>query len=78
LEEYIASMFRIEQAEQDTSMKAGGKLSKWLAGNFGLYRKQEGSGRVDLSTNWLSVGQNETAELSYSHQANQEKTRTGV
>jgi hypothetical protein len=27
---------------------------------FGLYRKQEGNGRVDFSYHWLAVEQNET------------------
>jgi hypothetical protein len=37
-------------------MKAVVKLSNQLAGNFGLYSKQEGNGRVDLSLHWLTVG----------------------
>jgi hypothetical protein len=38
-------------------VKAAGKLSNRLAGNFGLYRK-EGNGRVGLSYHWLTMGQN--------------------
>jgi hypothetical protein len=36
-------------------MKAGGKQSNWLAGNFRLYRKQVGNGKVDLSSHWLTL-----------------------
>jgi hypothetical protein len=59
-------------------VKAGGKPSNQLTGNFGLYRKQEGSGRVDLSFHWLAVGQNETTELSHNHRVNQQETRSGA
>jgi hypothetical protein len=52
-------------------MKAGGKPSNQLARNFGLYRKQEGNGRVDLISHWLVMGQNETAGPSHDHRANQ-------
>jgi hypothetical protein len=58
-------------AKQDTSVKAGGKLSNQLDEHFGLYRKQEGNRRVDLSSHRLTVGQNETIGLSHYHLANQ-------
>jgi hypothetical protein len=41
-------------------MKAGGKTSNWLARYFGLYKEEEGNGRVDLSSYGLAMGQNET------------------
>jgi hypothetical protein len=59
-------------------MKADGKPSNRLAGNFGLYRKQEGNGRVGLSSHLLAVGQNETARLSHDHRANQQETRIEI
>jgi hypothetical protein len=31
-------------------VKAGGKLSNRVAGNFGIYGKQEGNGRVGFSS----------------------------
>jgi hypothetical protein len=37
-----------------------GMPSNLLAGYFKLYRKQVGNGRMDLSSHWLTVGQNET------------------
>jgi hypothetical protein len=33
---------------------------------------------VDLSSNWLAVGQNETTGLLHDYQVKQEETRTGV
>jgi hypothetical protein len=77
-EDQIASIFRVEYAEQDTSVKAGGKPSNQLGGNFGFHRKQEENGRVGLSSHWLVVGQNEAAGLSHDHPANQWEKRTGV
>jgi hypothetical protein len=59
-------------------VKAGGKPSNQLARNFGLYRRQEGNGRVDLSTKWHTMGETETAGLSHDHRVNQEETRTVV
>jgi hypothetical protein len=59
-------------------MKAGGKSSNQLTGNFGLCRKQMGNGRMDLSFHWLAMGQNETTELSHNHRATQQETRTGI
>jgi hypothetical protein len=38
-------------------VKADGKPSNWLAQNFGVYKKQEGNGKVGLSFHWLAVGQ---------------------
>jgi hypothetical protein len=71
LEEHTASIFRAEYGEQDTNVKASGRPSNWLARNFELLRKQERNGRVDLTTHWLVVAQNETTGLSHNHQANQ-------
>jgi hypothetical protein len=45
-------------------MKAGAKRSDWLARSFSLYKKQEGNGRVDLSSHWLAIGEDETTGLS--------------
>lgn len=53
-------------------------LSNWLAGNFELYRKQEGKGKVDSSSHWLTVGRNETVGFLHNHRANQYEARTGV
>jgi hypothetical protein len=57
-------------SNKPSKVQAGGKPSNRLAGNFGLYRKQEVN-RVDLSFHWLAVGHNETAGLSHDHRANQ-------
>jgi hypothetical protein len=35
--------------------------------NFGLYGTQEGNGRLDLSSQWLTMGHNETYGLSHDH-----------
>jgi hypothetical protein len=40
-----------------------------------LYRKQKGYGSVELSSDWLAVGEDETAGISHGHRANQCKTR---
>jgi hypothetical protein len=56
-------------------VKTGGNQSNWLVSNFRLYRNQEGNGRVDLSSHWLAVGQDETAGLSYDHRVNQQETK---
>jgi hypothetical protein len=55
----------------DSSVKASGNSNNRLGGNFGLYSKQGGNGRMDLNSHWLAVEQNETAGLSYDHRANQ-------
>jgi hypothetical protein len=56
LEEHIASIFSVEKAKQDTSMKAEGKLINGLAGNLVISRKQEENGGLDLSSNCLACG----------------------
>jgi hypothetical protein len=46
-------------------MKTGGKPSNQLAGNFRLYRKQKENGKVDLSSHWLAMEQNEKLLVSH-------------
>jgi hypothetical protein len=41
LGEHVASIFEVEEAKQDVSVKESGNPSHRLAGNFGLYRKKE-------------------------------------